>query len=306
MRITLVTECIKRLAPDVEIRISEPMRKHTSFRIGGNAEIMALPRTEKEAALVMRACRICREDFFVLGNGTNVLAAENGIDCIVIKPMMTDLRQIGETTLYAQSGVLLSKLALEAMKLGLTGLEFAHGIPGSVGGAVFMNAGAYDGQIKDVVVRTDYIDEDGVLKSVSEDEQEFDYRKSFFSQREGLLITGAVFSLKKGNVQEIKEKMDDLMAKRKASQPLDLPSAGSTFKRPAEGYAAALIDRAGLKGLRIGGAEVSTKHAGFIVNAGNATSEDVRKLMHQVQERVYENSGIWLEPEIKFLGGESR
>jgi len=261
-----------------------------------------LPASESELTALLKLSAETKTDVFVMGNGTNIVFSDAGFDGAVIKTCgISDISADGRT-LTCWCGALLSKAAAEAAKLGLTGLEFAAGIPGSVGGAVCMNAGAYGGEIAGVTVKTVYADRKGTKGELYGDENRFSYRTSYYSFHPGLTVLKAVFKLEHGNENAVREKMRELAERRKVSQPLDLPSAGSAFKRPTGGYAAGLIEDAGLKGFSIGGAQVSQKHSGFIVNTGGATAADIKKLTEYIQKRVFENSGILLEPEIKFVG----
>ena len=289
--------------PDMVIKENEPLARHCSFRIGGPAAALLAPGSAEELAAVCRWLREKGEDPLLLGNGTNMLFPDEGLDRLVVQtcPNVGGLRAEG-TELFAECGATLARAATAALNAGLTGLEFAHGIPGSVGGGVVMNAGAYGGELKDVVTRTDYLDADGNVRTLRGGEHEFSYRHSFLSEREGVVLR-TVFSLAPGDPAAITARMQELAEKRRTSQPLDMPSAGSTFKRPVGGYAAALIDEAGLKGFTIGGAQVSAKHAGFVVNAGGATCADVLRLMEHIQKTVLERSGVRLEPEVRIIRG---
>lgn len=285
--------------PDMELLMEEPLLKHTSFKIGGPAEVFALPGNTHELSRLLRWCYGAGITPRILGSGTNVLASDAGRRGLVIctRNCTEPLERLDDTHIRCAAGVSMARLATYACSLGLSGLEFAHGIPGSVGGGLYMNAGAYGGEMKQVAIRTRYLDVAGELRCLEGEEQDFSYRHSAFTGKPWI-ITEAEFALTPDDPQNIREKMQELMGKRKSSQPLDLPSAGSTFKRPVGGYAAALIDQAGLKGLQIGGAAVSTKHAGFVVNLGGATEEDVNNLIAEIQRRVLAHSGIALEPEV--------
>ena len=236
----------------------------------------------------------------ILGAGTNILAPDEGLDLLVIvlKESFSAMEQTGEHTLLFSAGATMTRAAMFAASKGLSGLEFAHGIPGTVGGGVYMNAGAYGGEIKDVCARVKVMDQNGVVRWLEREELDFSYRRSAIAES-GCIVLAAQFVLEAAPEDRIREKMRELAAKRRASQPLDLPSAGSAFKRPVGGYAAALIDQAGLKGYCVGGAAISKKHAGFAVNLGNATAADVKELLSRVSDLVYENSGIRLEPEVR-------
>ena len=300
MNMTAFQQKFTALIPNIEFRLQEPMSKHTSFRIGGPAEIMAFPKNADELATLLKTSALLDIKPAILGAGTNVLAPDDGLKGLVIclKDCMGGMEQIDDTSIRIGAGVTMSRTAVFAAGLDLGGMEFAHGIPGTVGGGVYMNAGAYGGQISDICHSVDVMSIDGTMRTSSADEMNFSYRHSRLEEEQGIVVS-AVFKLDKKPENEIRAYMQELMNKRKASQPLDLPSAGSAFKRPVGGYAAALIDQAGLKGFQVGGAAVSEKHAGFVVNINSATAEDVRELLRQVAQKVYENSGIQLEPEVR-------
>ncbi len=288
--------------PALELRENEPMAGHCSFKIGGPAAAMALPRSAEELEGLCAHLRAAGVRPLLIGNGTNILPPDEGLDRFVIVTCPGAGRaEVSGDTLTAECGATLAAAAMAAAEAGLTGLEFAHGIPGSVGGGVIMNAGAYGGELKDAVAQTEYLDEDLVRRTITGPEHEFSYRHSVFSGREAVLLRTR-FALTPGDRDAIQGKMRELAAKRRASQPLEMPSAGSTFKRPAGGYASALIDQAGLRGCSIGGAQVSEKHAGFVVNTGSATCADVLRLMEHIQKTVYARSGVALEPEVLVLG----
>lgn len=286
--------------PDIEFRFHEPLRKHTSFRIGGDAEVMAFPKSAAELSAILYLSTMLGVKTSILGAGTNILAPDDGVEGIVIclKDCLDGMEQVDATHIRIMSGVTLTRAAVFAANLGLSGLEFAHGIPGTVGGGVYMNAGAYGGELSHVVESVEVMDFTGGTRILSKEQMRFEYRKSVL-EFSNLIAVSATFRLEPKPQNEIRSTMKDLMKRRSASQPLDLPSAGSTFKRPVGGYAAALIDEAGLKGYTVGGASVSTKHAGFVVNLGNATSNDVKKLINDVSDIVFEKSGIRLEPEVR-------
>lgn len=288
------------LLPETELRFQEPMAKHTSFRIGGPAEVMAFPKTKEELALILKTSALLDCKTAILGAGTNVLASDAGIEGLVIclKDCLDGIKQIGETRIRVMAGVTMSRAAVFAANAGLSGLEFAHGIPGTIGGGVYMNAGAYGGEISQVCEVVEIMDRNGNLRMIPNKEMDFSYRHSALEKSSEIVIS-AVFSLKKEEPEAVRAKMKELIGKRSASQPLDLPSAGSAFKRPAGGYAAALIDEAGLRGYRVGNAAVSEKHTGFVVNLGGATAGDVRALLQQVSDKVFETSGVRLEPEVR-------
>lgn len=284
----------------VELRFWEELAKHTSFRIGGGAEIMAFPKDTQELAGVLRAAAQLNAPLRILGAGTNVLAPDEGLEGITVclKDCLTGLERREGNVLRCAAGVTMSRAAAFAAGEGLSGLEFAHGIPGTVGGGVYMNAGAYGGEMKDVCLRAQVMDREGNLTELSREELGFSYRHSALEDGEQILIW-AEFGLTPGDPEDIWKKMKELIARRSASQPLNLPSAGSAFKRPVGGYAAALIDQAGLRGFRVGDAAISEKHAGFAVNLGRATAADVRGLLEAVKDQVWQKCGILLEPEIR-------
>ena len=299
-----LAELKKRLeegCPGLELREDEPMSRHTTFRIGGPAALMALPRTVGEAKAAVKAARALEVEPFFLGNGSNLLAADGGYPGFVVK-LAGDFDQIREVNrgLEAGSAVLLSRLSNALLGRGLTGLEFAGGIPGSVGGAVIMNAGAYGGEVAQVLESATFLDESGEVRTLPAPECGFGYRKSVFSDRKCLILK-ARFHLEQGGPAAIKARMEELAAKRREKQPLEYPSAGSMFKRPPGHFAAALIDQCGLKGLTVGGAQVSEKHAGFVVNRGGATCADVLALVDQVKGEVLRQTGVELEMEVKVL-----
>ena len=282
------------------VRYNEPMSSHTSFRIGGPVEVMLFPESAKDLAHALSRCAALGVKPAILGAGTNVLAPDDGIRGIVIclKDCLDGVELLDETHIKVMAGVTMTRAAVFAANHGLTGLEFAHGIPGTVGGGVYMNAGAYGGEIKDVAESVEIMDFEGNIQVLTGEEMQFSYRHSILEDT-GHIVLSATFRLQKANAEDIKAKMRELQAKRSASQPLDLPSAGSAFKRPVGGYAAALIDQSGLKGYQVGGAAISTKHAGFAVNVGGATAQNVQDLLHQVSDIVYEKQGIRLEPEVR-------
>ena len=291
---------ISAFFPEIELRFDELLARHTSFRIGGGAEVMAFPKNANELSALLKKSALLDWKFAILGAGTNVLAPDEGVQGLVIclKDCLDGMRQTDETHIQVMAGVTMSRAAVFAANLGLAGMEFAHGIPGTVGGGVYMNAGAYGGEISDICESVQVMDYSGEVKTLSRDQMDFSYRHSCLEGREAVVVS-AVFGLIPGSSDEIRSKMKDFQQRRMASQPLDLPSAGSAFKRPSGGYAAALIDQAGLKGYRIGGAAISEKHAGFAVNLGGATAADVKALLTQVSETVYNSTGILLEPEIR-------
>lgn len=280
------------------LKENEPMKNHTTFKIGGNADLYISVNDEKSLKEIIKACKENEIPYFLLGKGSNLLVSDNGISGVVIT-LDGDFKKIdiqGEK-IVCGAGVSLSKLCTVACENSLSGLEFAYGIPGSVGGATFMNAGAYGGEFKDVVTSVTHLGIDGSINTYSEKELDFSYRHSVYKDT-GEIVLFTTFLLKKDEKQNIKAKMDDFMNRRVSKQPLDFPSAGSVFKRPEGNYAGTLIEQCGLKGKQIGGAMVSPKHAGFIVNAGNATCDDVKSLVKFVQDTVKDETGYFLEREI--------
>ena len=300
------TQLDKQIAdylPDLRVECDEPMSRHTSFRIGGPARRMAFPERGEQLVLLMGFAEDCGARPLVIGNGTNLLAPDRGLDRLVVNTSAMSRVELGPEpyTIQAEAGVSLARLADFACKQGLTGLEFAHGIPGTLGGAVCMNAGAYDGEMKQVVRSVTLLFPEEGVRTLSCEEMDFGYRHSLLSDRPDGVVLSAVLRLAEGNEEETREKMRSLMVRRKASQPLEYPSAGSTFKRPTGYFAGTLIDQCGLKGLTVGGAQVSEKHAGFVINLGGATCADVTELIRQVQERVLTEKGVRLEPEVKII-----
>ncbi len=292
---------LRERCPEIELRLNEPMAKHTTFRVGGPVALMALPKNQGEAKAAVKAAQEMNVRPFFLGNGSNLLVADEGYPGFVMK-LTWDFDEIREVNrgLEAGGAVLLSRLSNAALGRGLTGLEFAGGIPGSVGGAVTMNAGAYGGEMAQVLEEVTFLDEEGEVCILPASECDFGYRHSIFSNRKCLILE-ARFHLEPGDPATIKARMDELTARRREKQPLEFPSAGSMFKRPPGHFAAALIDQCGLKGLTVGGAQVSEKHAGFVVNRGGATCADALKLVDQVKERVLAQTGVELEMEVKVL-----
>ena len=297
---TVFQEKMAAFLPKTELRFEEPMSEHTSFRIGGGVEVMAFPKTAEELAKVLEVSRLLDCKPIILGAGTNVLAPDEGIRGLVIclKDCLGGMEKVNETSIRVMAGVTMTRAAVFAANQGLSGMEFAHGIPGTVGGGVYMNAGAYGGEICQVCTAVEVMDFDGNIRRLTNAEMGFSYRHSILEEEPGIVLS-AEFALTPKPTEEIRETMRQLMAKRSASQPLDKPSAGSAFKRPVGGYAAALIDQAGLKGFAVGDAAISTKHAGFAVNLGKATAAQVQELLRQVSDIVYEKSGIRLEPEVR-------
>lgn len=291
---------IAELLPDVELKFSEPLAKHTSLRIGGGAEVMAFPKNAEELAKILKTSALLDGNFAILGAGTNILAPDEGVQGLVIclKDCLDGIEPLPGHKLRVMAGVTMSRAAVVAANSGLSGLEFAHGIPGTVGGGVYMNAGAYGGEICRVCSQVEVMNRRGERRVLTNEEMGFSYRHSVLEET-GDIVLSAEFTLTPAEPETIRSRMKELIGKRTASQPLDLPSAGSAFKRPAGGYAAALIEEAGLKGFRVGNAGISEKHAGFAVNLGGATAKDMKALLQTVSERVYEASGIRLEPEIR-------
>ncbi len=287
-----------------EVKTNFLLKEHTSFKIGGLADLYVCPNNLMELLNVLTILKENDASYFLLGAGSNLLISDKGIRGAVIKlGEGFDYAHAKDNYILAGAGVSLQALSAEAKNAGLTGLEFASGIPGSLGGAIFMNAGAYGGEMKDVISEVSFVDEDGTVKTISGAECGFGYRKSIFKDSKKIIIS-AKLTLKKGNSEEILAVMRDLNSRRKEKQPLEYPSAGSTFKRPEGHFAGTLIEQAGLKGTAIGGAQVSEKHAGFIINTGNATAEDVCSLIKHVQAVVFEKFGIQLEPEVRITGEE--
>ena len=283
-----------------KVYLNEPMFKHTTFKIGGPADIFVKIETQDELKYALEIARKNDIPLTVIGNGSNVLVADNGIRGIVIKLNLKDIT-IEDTMVNVGAGVLLPKLARIACDKYLTGLEGLAGIPGSFGGAIFMNSGAHGVEISDRLTEITYINENLEIKTIKKEEAKFNYRKSIFQEKNWIIISGKL-KLEKGNGEEIKEKMQEYLNTRRQNQPLDMPSAGSVFKRGDNYISAKLIDECGLKGYSIGNAQVSKKHAGFIVNTGNATAEDVLKLIDYIKEKVRENYNVNLETEVKILG----
>lgn len=300
LNFTEIIAIISDNIPNLDLRKEVPMSRLTSFRIGGPAACAAFPKTEEELSRLLKICAENGVKPVILGAGTNVLAPDAGMEALVIvlKDALEGMEQVGPNTIRVMAGVTMSRAAVFAAGLNLGGLEFAHGIPGTIGGGVYMNAGAYGGEIKDVCTRVRIIEMNGEARWITNEEAAFSYRHSAIEDNPWIVVA-AEFELSSRPEEEVWAKMKELIGKRRASQPLDLPSAGSAFKRPVGGYAAALIDQTGLKGFRVGGAAVSEKHAGFVVNLGGATAADVQELLKQVSDRVFDNTGIRLEPEVR-------
>ncbi|HOQ36340.1 MAG TPA: UDP-N-acetylmuramate dehydrogenase [Acetivibrio sp.] len=300
----LLVPLLEEIVGPGNIKLDEPMKKHTSFKVGGPADILVTPVSVSQLGEVIKLCQRENVPLLVMGNGTNLIVSDKGIRGVVIK-VYDNLREciVENDTIRAYGGILLSKLASIALENELTGLEFASGIPGTLGGAVAMNAGAYGGEMKDVVVETEYMDKNGEIKVLRKEEHEFGYRSSFIQRQSGIVIR-SVLQLKKGNKDDIKALMRELTKRRQDKQPLDMPSAGSIFKRPEGYFAGKLIEDSGLRGYQIGGAQVSNKHCGFIVNTGNATARDIINLIKHVQETVRRKFGVEMQTEVKIVGEE--
>ena len=298
--LTTLQQQFSMVLSQVSHSFAESMSRHTSFKIGGKVEVMAFPQNAEELSALLRFAKEKNCPCAILGAGTNVLAPDEGISGLVIclKDALDGMEILDNDRIRVCAGVTMTRAAIFAANHGLSGMEFAHGIPGTVGGGVYMNAGAYGGEICQICESVEVMDMAGNVRAISGSDMDFSYRHSRLED-EGGIVLSAVFCLTPAEPDVIREKMRELQAKRSASQPLDKPSAGSAFKRPAQGYAAALIDQAGLKGYRVGDAAVSEKHAGFAVNLGNATSEDVKNLLQQVSDIVFEKTGIRLEPEVR-------
>ena len=293
-------EKFKAISPD--LLENESMAKHTTFRVGGNADIYVSVKSVRELSSLIKLARETDTPFLVIGNGSNILVKDKGIRGLVIEigSGMSDFELKGNK-IYAQAGVLISKLASLALNHSLSGMEEISGIPGTLGGGIYMNAGAYGGELKNIIKTVTYIDEYGEEKTVTADECEFGYRKSIFTNG-GKYIVSAVLELSEGDRTEISEKMADYAKRRREKQPLSLPSAGSTFKRPEGYFAGALIQESGLKGYKSGGAMISDLHAGFVVNYDNATSQDILDVIKHTQETVLDKFGVMLETEVKIIG----
>lgn len=282
-----------------EYKLNEPLKNHTTFKIGGQAKMLVQINNEKSLSELLKYLRGNNIKFFVLGKGSNILAEDSGFDGVILKisNKFSRVKLVSENEIYCTAGTPLSEICLFALEHSLSGLEFAYGIPGTAGGALFMNAGAYGGEMKDVVVSAHFIDKNGEVQNIKNQDMKLSYRHSFFSENSENIITDMTFSLKNGEKSRIKAHMDELLQKRKDKQPLEYPSAGSTFKRPEGSYASLLIEQCGLKGLTVGNAQVSEKHSGFVINKGGATFEDVIKLSDEVKKIVREKTGYQLELE---------
>ncbi len=290
---------------DCDIKYNEPLCRHTTFKVGGPCIAMVFVNSSESLSKLISYCLNNEISYLVIGNGSNLLVDDRGFNGILFKfsDTMQEIKLVDCKTIKAYAGCQLSKLSHFAMENSLTGLEFAWGIPGTVGGATYMNAGAYGGEMKQVIKSVEAISADGDLVEIIPDENTFSYRHSVFQDNQ-MIVTAVCFSLEKGDKSQIKAYMDDLMCKRKDKQPVEFPSAGSTFKRPEGAFAAALIEQCGLKGTSCGGAEVSTKHSGFIINKGNATCKDILNLIDVVKKEVLQKTGFSLECEVKIIGWE--
>lgn len=285
-----------------QVVCDEPMKKHTTFRIGGNADFFLCPNSPHQVAQIIEVCKEREVPYFIIGNGSNLLVSDKGYRGAIIQlyKNMNESRIEGEQ-IVAQAGCLLSSLSKQAMDASLTGMEFAGGIPGTLGGAVVMNAGAYGGELKDILEEVTVLTPDGEIKRIPSEKLEMGYRTSIVKTADYIVLE-AVIRLQKGDKEEIRGKMRQLSEQRTGKQPLDYPSAGSTFKRPEGYFAGKLIMESGMRGYRVGGAQVSEKHCGFVINTGDATAADVVQLMKDVANKVKEDTGVTLEPEVKFLG----
>lgn len=286
-----------------EVVESAPMSKYTSFKCGGNASLLIIPTSIGEIKMIIDFCREKGVEPLIIGNGSNLLVSDNGINGVVIKigSKISKIELLDDTTIYCEAGASMKSLCMFALENSLSGLEFAYGIPGTLGGAVYMNAGAYGGEMKDILFSVNHIDENGNFGELEKEELDLSYRHSAYADN-GCTILSAVLKFKKGDKAEIKEAMNTNLRKRKEKQPLEYGSAGSTFKRPEGYFAGALIEQSGLKGYTVGGAQVSEKHAGFVINKNGATATDVITLIRDVQNIVYEKFGVKLETEVKIIG----
>ena len=295
-------EKLQKLIGEAKVLANEPMASHTTFRIGGPADYFVMPETVEELRDILALCKEEGLPYFILGNGSNLLVGDKGFRGVVIQLYKNfDGLSIEGTRVTAKSGAMLIRVAKEAGKAGLTGLEFASGIPGTIGGAMVMNAGAYGGEMKDVVTAVTVLTKDGDIKTLTGSEMNFRYRGSVVED-EGYIVLETVMELKEGNLEEIQARIDELSLQRRTKQPIEYPSAGSTFKRPEGHFAGKLIQDTNLRGYQVGGAQVSEKHCGFVINAGGATAADVMQLMQDVSDKVNAQFGVTLEPEVKRIG----
>jgi UDP-N-acetylmuramate dehydrogenase len=293
----------KEIVGESNVLVNEPMKNHTSFKVGGPADILVIPGTYEEVQKLIKTCKEKSVPFFIMGNGSNLLVRDGGMRGIVIKLTALNKVEVQENKLIAQCGALLCDVSTSALNNELTGFEFACGIPGCVGGAVAMNAGAYISEIKNIIDNALIIDDDGNMKRLSLQELDLSYRNSVIL-KQGYTVLEAVFNLKPGVYEEIRDLIDDLQGRRTDKQPLEYPSAGSTFKRPEGYFAGKLIEDSNLKGVSIGGAQVSNKHSGFIINTGEATAKDILNLIAYVQKTVFEKFGVELHTEVRIIGEE--
>ena len=300
-----MTDIVEKTALELGIEYEKnvSMAAKTSFKTGGNAEMMVYPDNTTQLKSILKVCKSNNIQTYIIGNGSNILVSDNGLSGVVVRLSnnYSDIRLVDETTVEVEAGASMKALCMFCLEHSLSGLEFAYGIPGTAGGAAYMNAGAYGGEMKDVLIKCEHLDSNGEEGSFEGDELELGYRKSVYSNSD-YVITKLVLKLKKANYADIKALMDENLGKRKAKQPLEYPSAGSTFKRPDGYFAGALIEECSLKGYTVGGAQVSEKHAGFVINKGGATSTDIEKLIKHIQKVVFDEKGVMLEPEVKFLG----
>ncbi|MCY6483294.1 UDP-N-acetylmuramate dehydrogenase [Clostridium aestuarii] len=298
-----VVNKFKDILDENDIKVNALMKKYTSFKVGGPADILVTPTNYEQVKEIINFCKKNSITYYVIGNGTNLVVRDGGIRGVVINLSRLDKLSVDGEILSTQAGALLSSAAKLALKHSLKGLEFANGIPGSVGGAVAMNAGAYNGEISQVIESVLIIDNNGQIRKISKDELELNYRMSAVLKF-GYIVLEATFKLEKGDYETIKNRINDLTRRRKEKQPLEYPSAGSTFKRPEGYFAGKLIQDCGLKGTSVGGAEVSVKHSGFIINKNNATAKDIMELIAIVQKKVKEQYGVNLNPEVRIVGEE--
>lgn len=284
------------------VLVDEPMKNHTTFRVGGNADYFVMPQNPEEVKAIVSLCKKSGMPYYVLGNGSNLLVGDKGYRGLIVQiyKEMNTIKIEGKRVI-AQAGALLSRVGTATLEAELTGFEFAAGIPGTVGGAVVMNAGAYGGEMKDIIVSATVLTQDGDIITINKEDLELGYRTSVIAKK-GYVVLEAEYQLQKGDKAAIRARMDELKVQRVTKQPLEYPSAGSTFKRPEGYFAGKLIQDAGLRGFQVGGAQVSEKHCGFVINKDQATAADIRELMRQVSDKVMQEFGVKLEPEVKTLG----
>lgn len=301
MNVAFYNKLVK-IIDETRVLVDEPMNRHTTFRVGGCADFFVMPRSVAEIQDVLSLCVQENMPYYILGNGSNLLVSDKGYRGLILQ-IFKEMNQIEvrSATVMAQAGALLSKIGAAAYEAGLTGFEFASGIPGAAGGAVVMNAGAYGGEMKDILESVTVITPEGELLTLSNEELELGYRTSIVA-RKGYIVVEAIFRLQTGDKKEIRARMDELKQQRTSKQPLEYPSAGSTFKRPEGYFAGKLIQDAGLRGFQVGGAQVSEKHCGFVINKHEATAADIAELIRQVSDKVKAQFGVELEPEVKRLG----